>query len=404
MSTPEVTPRKPLRLWPGVAAAVLLLFVRFVLPLVAPKAEFFGMGASLIAVLGGLALALVIVLWWMLFSRAPWSERLIAIVVMLVAVVATRPFIHISIQNGMMGRMFYIYAVPPTITLALVAWAVASRRLYGRQRFVAMVLAILAGCAVWMFVRTDGILGGVAELKWRWTASAEERLLAHADPDPQPPAAPAQTPAEPAAAEPTAPAAPAAPTSGTTKTEPSTPPAAKTATPPSVADPSPSRAEWPGFRGPDRDSTVRGVRINTDWAASPPVKMWGRPIGPGWSSFAVQGDLFYTQEQRGPDEVVTCHRVRTRRTGLETSRRGEVLGVEWWHRAARHAGTGQRPCLHARRHRNPERSRRPHRRAVLVAQRSDRRRHQAPHLGDHRLTAARRRPRRCLRFRRARGL
>ena len=311
MSTLEVTPRKPLRLWPGVAAAVLLLFVRFVLPLVAPKAEFFGMGASLIAVLGGLALALVIVLWWILFSRAPWSERLIAIVVMLVAVVATRPFIHISIQNGMMGRMFYIYAVPPTITLALVAWAVASRRLYGRQRFVAMVLAILAGCAVWMFVRTDGILGGVAELKWRWTASAEERLLAHADPDPQPPAAPAQTPAEPAAAEPTAPAAPAAPTSGTTKTEPSTPPAAKTATPPSVGDPSPSRAEWPGFRGPDRDSTVRGVRINTDWAASPPVKMWGRPIGPGWSSFAVQGDLFYTQEQRGPDEVVTCHRVST---------------------------------------------------------------------------------------------
>ena len=155
MSTPEVTPRKPLRLWPGVAAAVLLLFVRFVLPVVAPKAEFFGMGASLIAVLGGLALALVIVLWWMLFSRAPWSERLIAIVVMLVAVVATRPFIHISIQNGMMGRMFYIYAVPPTITLALVAWAVASRRLYGRQRFVAMVVAILAGVRG-VDVRADG--------------------------------------------------------------------------------------------------------------------------------------------------------------------------------------------------------------------------------------------------------
>ena len=192
----------------------------------------------------------------------------------------------------MMGRMFYIYAVPPTITLALVAWAVASRRLYGRQRFVAMVLAILAGCAVWTLVRTDGILGGVAELKWRWTASAEERLLAHADPDPQPPAATAQTPAEPAAAEPTTPAAPSAPTSGTTKTEPSTPPAAKTATPPSVGDPSPSRAEWPGFRGPDRDSTVRGVRINTDWAASPPVKMWGRPIGPGWSSFAGTGRSF----------------------------------------------------------------------------------------------------------------
>ena len=311
MSTHEVHTRKPLRLWPGVAAAVLLVLVRFILPVVAPKAEFFGMGASLVAILGGLALALVIVLWWILFSRAPWSERLIAIVVMLVAAVATRPFMHISIQNGMMERMFYIYAVPSTITLALVAWAVASRHLYGRQRWVAMVVAMLAGCAVWTLVRTDGILGGVAELKWRWTASAEERLLAHADPDPQPPAAPAQPSTEPVAAEPTPPAAAAAPTSGATKTEPSASPTVKTAVPPPVGDPGPSRAEWPGFRGPERDSTVRGVRIDTDWAASPPVKVWGRPVGPGWSSFAVQGDLFYTHEQRGPDEIVACHRVST---------------------------------------------------------------------------------------------
>ena len=82
-----------------------------------------------------------------------------------------------------------------------------------------------------------------------------------------------------------------------------------------------------------------------------------------------------------------------RRPRLETSRRGEVLGIKWRHRAARHAGAGQRPCLHARRHGIVPIPRRPHRRPVLVAQRSDRRRHQAPHLGDHRLTAACRRPR-----------
>ena len=308
----EPTPRKPLRLWPGVAAAVLLVFIRFVLPVVAPKAEFFGMEAPLLAILGGLVISLVILIWWTFFSRAPWSERLLVLAVMVVAVVATRPLTHISIQNGMMGRMFYVYAVPSTITLALVAWAVASRRLSQGPRRTAMVLAILIGCAIWIFVRTNGILGaGVADLEWRWTPSAEERLLAQSEADPKPPPAPPETPKEAVAAEAVNPAAPPARPPGATKTEPPATSTAKTATPPSVSDPGPSRAEWPGFRGPNRDGIARAVRINPDWAASPPVEMWRQPIGPGWSSFAVSGDLFYTHEQRGPDEVVTCYRLST---------------------------------------------------------------------------------------------
>ena len=162
-NTQRTLATRQFRLWPGVIAAVLMVFFRVIFPAIAPNAEILGMDAILIATFGGVLFALVILLWWFFFSRAPWSDRLISLGVIAVAIVALRPLAHISIQNGFMNLMFYVSA-PLTVSLALVIWAIASRRLSQGSRRVAMVVAILAGCGIWTLARTDGVFNGASVL------------------------------------------------------------------------------------------------------------------------------------------------------------------------------------------------------------------------------------------------
>jgi len=285
--TVEPAALKPLRLWPGVAAAVLLCLARFGLPIAVPDGLGFG-------ILGGALGALAIVVWWAFFSRAPMLERWGAVVLTIVALFATSRIIHVSIATGMMGFMFPIYAVP-VASLALVVGAVAGRRLPDGPRRATMAATILLACGGWTLLRTNGISGAGSDLTWRWTKTSEERLLAQTAEEPAAlPAAPAALASAPA----TLPAAPVA--------HPAAP-----ATLPSAPSAPETGAGWPGFRGPHRDAILPGVRIETDWSRSPPVQLWRRPIGPGWSSFAVRGDLLYTQEQRGSDEVVACYNAAT---------------------------------------------------------------------------------------------
>jgi len=295
---------KPLRLWPGVAIVTLQWLAWLVVPFVAPGAMAFGM-------IGGAVGGLLVLLWWLFFSRAPWSERVGAIGLMIVGLVATRRIVHPSIANAGMGMMLFFHAIP-ILSLALVAWAVASRRLSSGPRRASMVAAILLACGVFTLVRTGGVSGqGDSDLHWRWTPTPEDRLLARASEEPTtrgvPPAV--ESPVEP----------PTARTDEGQAAPPSAPPAMKApqkrreplaSNEPAVRSPAPV-ADWPGFRGPARDGVIRGVRIATDWANSPPAELWRRPIGPGWSSFAVHGDLLYTQEQRGDDEVVSCYKLTT---------------------------------------------------------------------------------------------
>jgi outer membrane protein assembly factor BamB len=237
-----------------------------------------------------------------------------------------------------MGLMVPLFAVPGTLVPAFVAWAVATRHQSDRFRRATMIAAILLGCGVWLLARTDGIYGAAGtQLAWRWTPTAEDKLLAQekTEPAPAPPVAPAPAPPAPAVATVKEPAAAKA----ADKTVPAAAvdPAAKAPVPPSTVM---AGYEWPGFRGGSRDGVIRDVRLETDWSSKPPVALWRRPIGPGWSSFAVHGDLVYTQEQRGEHEVVSCYKLTT----------GEPV---WRHRDAvrfyeSNAGAGPRgtPTVH----------------------------------------------------------
>jgi outer membrane protein assembly factor BamB len=308
----------------------LLLLLRFVVPVIAPE-------AMLVAILGGLVCALAVAVWWAFFSRAPRVERFGGVLLMIVALALTPQILHESIRTGMMGMMFFLYAIP-VVGLAFAAWAVACRGLAAAPRRAAMVASVLLACGAWALVRTDGILGaGGSQFAWRWSPTPEERLLAQAGDEP---------PAPPVAARGETPEVAALPSDSSAvsaKSATGEGPAALPAAPLGKAgEPQPQRldaklaikpgdvtavlpegmvrgaapvgeepVDWPGFRGAHRDGIVRGLRIETDWSKSPPAELWRRPVGPGWSSFAVHGDLLYTQEQRGDDEVVACYNLTT---------------------------------------------------------------------------------------------
>ncbi len=248
-------PRR-LRLWPGIAAVALLFFCRFGLKqiLTGPDGFVFVMKCVL-------GCAIAVLLWWLFLSRAAWVERWVGFALLVGSLVAAVLLGHESMLPAVAtyGVAFHL--------LAFVLCVAVTRHLPDVQRRTAIVATILVSSGFWVFVRTDGVDGeNNNSFAWRWSKTTEQRLLARG--------------AEPMSRLPAA-AVPGA------------------------------QASWPGFRGSGRDGVIRGVRISTDWSESPPVELWRRPVGPGWSSFAVRGGLVYTQEQLGEHEVVTAYGATT---------------------------------------------------------------------------------------------
>ncbi len=288
-SISDKTPNRSLRLWPGISLAMALVIISYVIPNLIPNAEIIG-------IFGGFILGLGIIIWWAFFSRAQRIERWLAIVLMIVSVAMISRFNHVSIATGGQGMMYFIFAIP-LLTVLFVIWAVATRNFSDRIRRISMVSTIILASGWWLLIRTDGITGDFSvDLKWRWSKTAEEELLVNTE--------------------------------------------IVTLDPATLDISFPSETEWPGFRGPNRDGIVKGIHIESDWKSNGPKEIWRKPIGPGCSSFAVNGDLLFTQEQRGEEEIVSCYYMKT--------------GDPIWSHADKarfwdsHAGAGPRstPTLH----------------------------------------------------------
>jgi len=251
---PANASQRTLRLWPGAAAVILLWLARFGLKIIVPGFEGFEL-----AIMGGFIGTAVVLLWWLFFSRADHLERWGAVILMAVML-----FITWHLNHESMGPLWLAAYAFPVLLLAFTAWAVITRKLPNKIRRITMVITIIISSAFWLLIRSGGIDGDhVSDFSWRWSESVGKHLLAEEEST----AAISQT--------------------GTMNKD--------------------VEAEWPGFRGPLRNSIIPGSRIDTDWSASPPVELWRRAVGAGWSSFAVHGDFIYTQEQRGEIETVSCY-------------------------------------------------------------------------------------------------
>lgn len=87
--------------------------------------------------------------------------------------------------------------------------------------------------------------------------------------------------------------------------------------------------DFPRFLGPDGGGGIDRPVLDPDWSARPPELVWKRAIGAGWSGFAVVGNRAVTLEQRGEEEIVSCHDVETGRPLWQvavTARHQTVLG------------------------------------------------------------------------------
>jgi outer membrane protein assembly factor BamB len=206
-------------------------------------------------------LALVFLLWWVANRRIGLSGHLAGIFLVVGVGAAVEPLCHASV--GIFGLL--VTGLPVVLT-AVALGLLAARVLPFAWRGPCAAVVVVAAWGFLPLLRIDGLDSSLRpDIHWRWTPSAEDLFLKGRM------------------------AGAAAPQAASASWKPSVGP-----------------NDWTGFRGPQRDGVLRGVRIATDWQTTPPRLLWRQRVGPAWSSLVVLDGRLFTQEQRGEREAVVC--------------------------------------------------------------------------------------------------
>ncbi|HAW31915.1 MAG TPA: alcohol dehydrogenase [Planctomycetaceae bacterium] len=261
--TSAVSELQPLRIWPPI-----LLLIGMVVTRMAPLwMDSDSVLPVMLAVFGPLVCGGLILVWWVLASRATWKEKLSGLVITLLAGGVTLALI----DPTMKGPGVMLVTGPMGMGLFGIAALLVSR-VRSAKRTVFIVACSVLGFCFSLLLRAEGMWGDYnMVLAWRSTPTVEERMLSKADAVPADASALTAAELESALVEP----------------------------------------EWPGFRGALRDSVLTGVSLDADWNADVGTPLWKKSVGPGWSSFVVAGPLLITQEQRGEEELIVCYEAET---------------------------------------------------------------------------------------------
>src|SRR5262245_66251048 len=77
-----------------------------------------------------------------------------------------------------------------------------------------------------------------------------------------------------------------------------------------VAAAVPTAAQWPQWRGPNRDGVVPSSSVPAAWPEKP-VLEWKQSIGEGYSSPVVAGGRVFVHSRRDPDGGVSAFDLAT---------------------------------------------------------------------------------------------